>query len=151
MSQGFVLLVEDDPNQVELAKRAFSKQGLTDVLDRLVVTRDGQEALDYLLGTGQYAHRDPTVLPEFVLLDVRLPKLSGLEVLKRIRSEERTKLLPVIVYSSSEQDPDVRSAYELGSNSYITKPSDFKRFSEAMRALGWFWLEWNVPPPPPSA
>ncbi len=121
MSQGFVLLVEDDPNQVELAKHAFSKQGLTDILNRLIVTHDGQEALDYLLGTGQYAHRDPTILPEFVLLDVRLPKLSGLQVLKRIRSEERTKLLPVIVYSSSQQDPDVRSAYELGATA--TSPS----------------------------
>lgn len=106
--------------------------------------------MEFLSATGRYAHRDPARLPEFVLLDVRLPKLTGLEVLERIRSEEPTKLLPVIVYSSSKEDLDVRRAYELGGNSYIAKPSDFEKFSEDMRSLGWFWLESNVSPPPPA-
>lgn len=143
-----VLLVDDSPSEVELALRAFRKQGITDVVDEVVVARDGEEALDYLLCRGEHVERNPDEVPEFVLLDVKLPKLSGVEVLERIRANERTRLLPVIMYSSSGEDEDVRAAYERGANSYVTKPSNFQRFSEAMHSLGWYWLEWNVCPPP---
>jgi len=142
-----VLLVEDEPNDVELALRAFEEQGITSEIDEVVVARDGQEALDYLFCEGNYAGRNPKEAPEFALVDVKLPKLNGVEVLERVRSDARTKLLPVILYSSSGEEGDVRAAYERGANSYITKPSDFERFSEAMGSLGWYWLEWNVGPP----
>lgn len=148
MNHTSVLLVDDDPGEVELALRAFRKQGVTDAVDELVIAQDGEKALDYLFCRGAHAERDPSDLPEFVLLDVKLPKLNGMEVLERIRANERTKLLPVIMYSSSGEVEDVRTAYERGANSYVTKPSNFYRFSEAMRSLGWYWLEWNVCPPP---
>lgn len=147
MSDRAVLLVEDQPNEVELTFRAFRRQGLSEELDRIVVARDGEEALDYLFARGEHSGRDPGDLPEFVLLDVNLPKLTGPEVLERIRADERTKLVPVIMYSTSDGDPYVRAAYEAGANSYVTKPSNLDRFSEAMRSLGWYWLEWNEPPP----
>lgn len=148
MTNTSVLLVDDDPDEVQLALRAFQKQGITDAVDEVVVARNGEEALDYLFGRGQHAERNPANVPEFVLLDVKLPKLNGVEVLERIRADERTRLLPVILYSSSGEDEDVKAAYEAGANSYVTKPSNFRRFSEAMRSLGWYWLEWNVVPPP---
>jgi two-component system, response regulator len=148
MKRTSVLLVDDDPAEVELALRAFRKQGIADEVDEVAVARDGEEALDYLFCRGTHAERDPSAAPEFVLLDVKLPKLNGVEVLERIRADERTKLLPVVMYSSSGEDEDVRTAYEAGANSYVTKPSNFERFSEAMRSLGWYWLEWNVCPPP---
>lgn len=148
MNNTSVLLVDDDPSEVELALRAFRKQGITGMVDEVAVARDGEEALDYLFCSGKYVERDPADVPEFVLLDVKLPKLTGVEVLERIRADERTKLLPVVMYSSSGEDEDVRAAYEAGANSYVTKPSNFERFSEAMRSLGWYWLGWNVHPPP---
>ncbi len=146
MSDRIVLLVEDDPDQVTLALRAFRKHGVTDAVDDIVVMRDGAEALDYLLGTGAYAGRDANETPEFVLLDVNLPKMSGLEVLRRLRADERTELLPVILYSSSDERADVVEGYRSGANSYVAKPSDFNTFSEVMRTLGWYWLEWNKAP-----
>ncbi len=146
MSDRTVLLVEDDPDQVLLALRAFRKHGVADEVDDIVVMRDGAEAVDYLFGTGDYAGRDPSATPEFVLLDVNLPKMSGLEVLRRLRADERTELLPVILYSASDEREDVLEGYRSGANSYITKPADFDSFSEAMRTLGWYWLEWNQVP-----
>jgi len=146
MSGRTVLLVEDDPNQVTLALHAFRKHGIADEVDDIVVMRDGAEAVDYLFGTGAYAGRDASATPEFVLLDVNLPKMSGTEVLKHLRADERTELLPVILYSASDERKDVVEGYRSGANSYISKPSDFDRFSEAMRTLGWYWLEWNETP-----
>jgi two-component system response regulator len=145
MSDRTILLVEDDPDQVTLALRAFKKSGITDEVD-VVVARDGVEALGYLFGTGSQADRDTSAVPEFVLLDVNLPRMNGLEVLGRLRADERTELLPVILYSSSGEHEDVVEGYRLGANSYVTKPSDFGKFSEAMRTLGWYWLEWNESP-----
>jgi two-component system response regulator len=146
LSDKTVLLVEDDPDQVMLALRAFKKHGIADEVDDIVVARDGAEAVDYLFGTGAYAGRDASAMPEFVLLDVKLPKMSGLEVLRRLRADERTQLLPVILYSASDEREDVLEGYRSGANSYVTKPSDFKKFSEVMRTLGWYWLEWNQTP-----
>ncbi len=145
MSDRTILLVEDDPDQVALALRAFRKSGITDEVD-VVVARDGVEALEYLFDTGDHADRDASAAPEFILLDVNLPRMNGLEVLGRLRADERTELLPVILYSSSGEHEDVVEGYRLGANSYVTKPSDFGRFSQAMRTLGWYWLEWNETP-----
>jgi two-component system response regulator len=137
-----ILLVEDDPNQVLLALRAFKKSGITEEVE-VVVRHSGEEALEYLFET---ASKEGSAMPEFVLLDVQLPKMSGMEVLKRLRCEERTELLPVVLYSSSGKHGDVVEGYRSGANSYVTKPNDFESFSRAMRALGWYWLEWNQVP-----
>jgi two-component system response regulator len=137
-----ILLVEDDRDQVVLAMRALRKHGIVDKVDDLVVAQSGEEAIDHLLGEG--SERDKVVMPEFVLLDVHLPVMDGLEVLKRLRDDERTHLLPVILFSSSKEH--VIQGYELGANSYITKPANFERFSEAMRYLGWYWLDYNESP-----
>jgi two-component system response regulator len=112
-----------------------------------VVCRDGAEALDYLFGTGKYEHRAAEPLPQLVLLDLKLPKLDGTEVLRRIRAHERTRFLPVVVLTSSKEDRDVLESYNLGANSYVRKPVDFTEFLEAVRTLGLFWLVLNVPPP----
>jgi two-component system, response regulator len=146
MSDRIVLLVEDDPDQVTLALRAFRKHGVADAVDDIVVMRDGAEALDYLLGTGAYAGRDASETPEFVLLDVNLPKLDGHQVLERLREDERTHLVPVVLFSSSNEHKDVVKGYELGANSYVTKPANFDKFSEAMQYLGWYWLNFNETP-----
>jgi two-component system, response regulator len=141
-----ILLVEDDEDQVVLAMRALRKHGIVEEVDEVVVAGDGEEALDYLFAKGTYAGRDPDVVPEFVLLDLKLPKVDGLEVLERMREDERTKLVPVIVVSSSREHADVVAGYELGANSYVAKPANFERFSEAMRYLGWYWLNYNETP-----
>lgn len=147
MDRSVVLLVEDDPRELELALHAFEERGISGEVDEVVVVRDGQEALEYLFGEGDHAgRRDPAEMPEFVLMDVHLPKLTGLEVLERIRADERTRLLPVILFSSSGENRDVRRAYETGANSYVTKPMNFGRFSEAIDSVGWYWLEWNENP-----
>lgn len=135
-----ILLVEDDEDQVRLAMRALRRHGVADEVDEVVVAGDGEEALDYLFGTGP---RD-RIVPEFVLLDVNLPKIDGLRVLERLRADERTELLPVILFSSSNKD--VVEGYRLGANSYVTKPANFDEFSEAMRYLGWYWLNFNETP-----
>jgi len=137
-----ILLVEDDPDQVLLALRAFKKSGITEEVE-VVVRHSGEEALDYLFETGS---KGGSAMPKFVLLDVQLPKMSGMEVLKRLRCEERTELLPVVLYSSSGEHGNVVEGYRSGANSYVTKPKDFESFSRAMRALGWYWLEWNQAP-----
>ena len=146
MSKRTILLVEDDQDQVLLAMRALRKHGIVAEVDEVIVARDGEEALDYLLGDAGHAGREEALTPEFVLLDVNLPKLDGLQVLERLRGDERTKILPVILFSSSRQHEDVVEGYKLGANSYVAKPANFERFSEAMRYLGWYWLNFNETP-----
>ena len=146
MSDRTILLVEDDENQVLLAMRALRKHGIVKEVDEVVVAGDGEEALDYIFGTGSYAGRDTDVMPEFVLLDVKLPKVDGLQVLERLRDDERTALLPVILFSSSREHEDVVAGYRLGANSYVAKPANFEKFSEAMQYLGWYWLSFNETP-----
>jgi two-component system, response regulator len=144
VSEKTILLVEDDQDQVRFAMRALRKHGIAEEVDEVVVAGDGMEALDYLFGEGPHAGRDTTTMPEFVLLDVHLPKINGLEVLERLRENERTALLPVILFSSSREE--VAQGYRLGANSYVTKPVNFDRFSEAMQYVGWYWLNFNESP-----
>ena len=144
MSRKTILLVEDDQDQVVLAMRALRKHGIVAEVDEVVVAETGEEAVDYLFGEGPHDGRDTAIMPEFVLLDVHLPKMDGLEVLGRLRGDGRTRLLPVILFSSSNEH--VVEGYELGANSYVTKPDNFERFSEAMRYLGWYWLDYNESP-----
>ena len=144
MNEKVVLLVEDNPDDVELTLRAFRKNNL---LNEVIVANDGVEALDYLFGAGAYAGRDLSLLPQLVLLDLKLPKIDGLEVLRRIREDERTKLLPVVVLTSSKEEQDLMQSYALHANSYIRKPVDFDRFIESVRQLGLYWLVLNEAPP----
>jgi CheY-like chemotaxis protein len=139
-----ILLVEDNPDDVDLARRAFKKSNL---LNEIVVAGDGVEALDYLFGGGAFAGRDPSRMPAIVLLDLKLPKVDGLEVLRRLRAHERTRYVPVVILTSSAEERDVVESYKLGCNSYIRKPVDFVQFTEAVRQLGLYWLLLNEPPP----
>jgi CheY-like chemotaxis protein len=139
-----ILLVEDNPSDINLTKRAFEKGHIT---NNLVVAEDGQEALDYIFGNGIYANRDTSQLPTLILLDLKLPKISGLEVLKRIRAADIIKRLTVVILTSSKEDEDVAASYDLGVNSYIRKPIDFNQFVEAIKYLGLYWLVINEPPP----
>jgi len=139
-----ILLVEDNPSDVDLTKRAFEKKNL---LNTLVVVHDGQEALDYLFGVGPYAGRNIADLPACVLLDLKLPKVDGVSVLKTIKTDARTRMIPVIVLTSSNEPRDVLTCYDLGTNSYIRKPVDFDEFVEAVSHLGLYWLMLNQPPP----
>ena len=138
-----VLLVEDNQDDELLTIRAFRKNRIT---NEVAVVRDGAEALDYLHGTGDFSGKEPPPLPECVLLDLNLPKVSGLQVLKKIREHSRTKLLPVIVLTSSKEERDLVESYKLGANSYIRKPVDFEQFIEAVRQLGLYWLVLNESP-----
>jgi two-component system, response regulator len=144
MKEKFILLVEDDPNDEELALIAIKN---SNILNQVVVARDGVEALDYLFAKGKYAGRDPSLLPQVILLDLRLPKLGGLEVLKRLRSERLTRLVPVVVLTSSSEEEDVIASYQLGANSYVRKPVEFQLFADAVRQLGLYWLLLNESPP----
>lgn len=137
-----ILLVEDNPDDEALALRAFSKNRIA---NPVVVTRDGVEALDYLFCTGTHASRHDTLMPAFVLLDLKLPRIDGLEVLRRIRADERTVLLPVVILTTSKEPQDISEAYRLGANSYIRKPVDFERFLHAVGQLGLYWLSLNEP------
>jgi CheY-like chemotaxis protein len=139
-----ILLVEDNADDEELTIRALKKNNVT---NNLAVARDGVEALDYIFGTGAYAGRDIARLPGLVLLDLKLPKIDGLEVLRRIRADERTRRIPVTVLTSSKEEQDVIKSYDLGANSYIRKPVDFAQFTEAVRQLGIYWLMLNEAPP----
>jgi two-component system response regulator len=145
MNSKNILLVEDNPSDVKLTKRALEQNQIT---NELIVTEDGQEALDYLFGTGQYAGRDIQNLPAVVLLDLKLPKIEGLEVLQKIRAHELTRLIPVVILTSSSQEEDMIASYNLGANSYIRKPVNFQQFTDAVRTLGMYWLLLNEPPPP---
>ena len=138
-----ILLVEDNPQDAELAIRALKKRNLA---NNLVHVADGQEALDFLFGTGPHAGRDIHDQPKVVMLDLKLPKLDGIEVLRQLRADPRTKLLPVVVLTSSREESDVIQTYELGANSYIVKPVDFENFSEAVSKLGLYWLLMNEQP-----
>ena len=135
-----ILLVEDNPDDEALTLRAFNKNRIG---NQVVVARDGVEALDYLFGNGQHAGRDLSVMPAVVLLDLKLPRIDGLEVLRRIRADQRTALLPVVVLTTSREPLDLAQAYRLGANSYIRKPVDFDRFERAIGLIGHYWLELN--------
>jgi len=138
-----VLLVEDNSSDAELTVRALKKNNLT---NRLQIARDGVEALDFLFARGAFANRVGSQLPKVVLLDMKLPKMSGLEVLAAIRTDERTKVLPVVMLTSSKQEPDIQRCYALGVNSYIVKPVDFEAFAHAVTQAGLYWLLVNQPP-----
>ena len=140
---GRILLVEDDPRDVELTMTALQEYNLS---NEVVVARDGEEALDFLYSRGQFAERD-SERPAVVLLDLKLPKVNGLEVLQQVRSDPRLKLLPVVVLTSSHEERDLVSSYELGVNAYVVKPVDFHAFVNAVRELGVFWALINEPPP----
>jgi len=139
-----ILLVEDNPDDEALTMRALVKNN---VVNKIVVVRDGVEALDYLFGTGAYAGRNTNAMPQVILLDLKLPKLDGMEVLRRLRADPRTELLPVIILTSSREEQDLIKGYKLGANSYIRKPVDFPQFADAIRQLKLYWLVINEPPP----
>ena len=139
-----ILLVEDNADDVELTLRAFRSNPLG---NKIIVARDGLEALDYLRGTGAYAGRDPADQPQVVLLDLNLPAIDGLEVLRRIRADDRFRRLPIVILTSSNEDSDKLAGYGLGANSYVRKPVDFRQFSEAVTRLGLYWVLVNQPPP----
>jgi CheY-like chemotaxis protein len=139
-----IMLVEDNPDDEALTLRALRKNNIQ---NDVVVARDGVEALDYLWGTGRYAERDPRIRPEIILLDLKLPKIDGLEVLRRLRADERTQFIPVVVLTSSKEEQDLLNSYSSGCNSYIRKPVDFVQFVEAVRQLGVYWLDLNEAPP----
>lgn len=147
MAEKHVLLVEDNPDDEALTMRALKK---AHILNPVVIVRDGAEAVEYLLCTGRYADRDPTDTPQVILLDLNLPLIGGLEVLRRIRTDPHARLLPVVVLTSSKEEEDLIASYSLGANSYVRKPVDFGEFAEAVRKLGLFWLLVNESPPPPS-
>ncbi len=138
-----ILLVEDSPQDAELTIRALKKRNLA---NHLVHVADGQEALDFLFCTGAYAQRPPCEQPKVVMLDLKLPKVSGIEVLRKLRADERTKLLPIVIMTSSREDSDVIESYKLGANSYVVKPVGFENFAEAVSNLGLYWLLLNQPP-----
>ena len=139
-----ILLVEDNPKDEELTLRALKK---SNVLNPVVIAREGVEALDYMFARGAHANRDPAAMPQVILLDLKLPKIDGLEVLKALRANEFTKLLPVVVLTSSVEEQDLISSYSLGANSYVRKPVDFAQFLEAVRQLGLYWLIMNETAP----
>jgi two-component system response regulator len=138
-----ILLVEDNPDDVELTMRAFRKNNIA---NRVVVAHDGVEALDYLFGKGAYTNRDTREMPRLILLDLKLPRLDGLQVLERLRADDRTKLTPVVILTSSKEEQDLLSGYRFGANSYVRKPVDFNQFVEAVHNIGLYWLLINELP-----
>ncbi len=144
MNNKTILLIEDNPSDIDLTKRALEKGR---ILNNLVVVSDGQEALDYLFGMGAYASRDTSDFPTLTLLDLKLPKVSGLDVLRKIRTEACTRRMPVVVLTSSREEQDMAASYDLGVNSYIRKPVDFEQFVHSVSQLGLYWLVLNEEPP----
>ena len=144
MAEKVILLVEDNPDDEKLTVRALKKNN---IVNDVVVARDGVEALEYLFGTGAHAGRDINDLPALVLLDLKLPRLDGHEVLRQLRANERTKRLPVVILTSSKEEQDLITSYNQGANSYVRKPVDFTQFTEAVRQLGMYWLVLNETPP----
>jgi CheY-like chemotaxis protein len=144
MRDKIILLVEDNPDDELLTLRALRKNN---VLNKVVVARDGVEALDYLFGTGRHSGRDIAVMPQLILLDLKLPKIDGLEVLKRLRADERTRLLPVVILTSSREEQDMLDGYGFGANSYVRKPVNFEQFVQAVEQLKLYWLILNEAPP----
>lgn len=140
MNNKIILMVEDNRDDVDLTLRALQKNHIA---NQVVVARDGAEALDYLFGRGAYQGRDPCDTPQVILLDLNLPKVGGLEVLRRLRADERTRLAPVVILTSSKEEQDMLQSYTLGANSYVRKPIDFVQFSDAVRQLGLYWLLLN--------
>ena len=144
MNSNCILLVEDNPSDVRLTRRALQQ---SHIANPLVVAEDGREALDYLFALGAHESRDVADLPRLVLLDLKLPRVDGLEVLRQLRANEHTRLVPVVILTSSQEQQDILAGYDLGANSYVRKPVDFTRFAEAVRTLGLYWLLLNEPPP----
>lgn len=144
MEDKMILLVEDNPDDEFLTVRALKKNNIG---NRIVIVRDGVEALDFLFCTGDYASREPRDLPQLILLDIKLPKMDGLEVLRRVRADERTRLLPIVILTSSKEELDLIESYKNGANSYVRKPVDFNQFMEAVHELGMYWLVINETPP----
>ncbi|MBW4682128.1 MAG: response regulator [Microcoleus vaginatus WJT46-NPBG5] len=144
MENKIILLVEDNPDDQVLTLRALRK---SNIANEVIVVNDGVEALDYLFGTGTYAGRDTSFMPQLILLDLKLPKLDGLQVLQRLRAEKRTQLLPVVVLTTSREEQDIIKSYSLGANSYVRKPVDFTEFAQAVQQLGLYWLLLNEAPP----
>lgn len=139
-----ILLVEDNPQDIELTLRTLKKKNIA---NRIQIVKDGAEALEYIFATGAYADRDITERPKLILLDLKLPKVNGLELLQKIKTDERTKVIPVVVLTSSKEEQDIIESYRLGVNSYITKPVDFEKFSQVIENTGLYWLLINEPPP----
>lgn len=144
MNNKTILLVEDNPDDETLTLRAFRK---ANIVNEVVVARDGAEALDYLFGTGKYAGRDPRERPAVILLDLKLPKIDGIEVLRRLRADDRTRLTHVVIITTSREEQDVIRGYELGANSYICKPVNFEEFAKVAQQIGLYWLVLNEPVP----
>lgn len=144
MKDKIILLVEDNPDDVDLTIRAFKKNNIK---NEVIVAHDGTEALDYLSGSGKFAGRDTAIMPILILLDIQLPKMNGHEVLRKIRENEKTKLIPVVILTSSKEENDLQSSYKNGCNSYVQKPVDFAEFNQAIQNLGIYWLLLNEPPP----
>lgn len=144
MEDKMILLVEDNPDDEALTLRALKKNNIG---NKVFVVHDGAEALDFLFCTGTYANRDPHEMPQLTLLDLKLPKVDGLEVLRRLRADERTRLLPIVILTSSNEEQDLIVGYKIGANSYVRKPVDFNQFVEAVRNLGLYWLVLNEAPP----
>ena len=143
MEEKIILLVEDNADDEELTIRTLQKNHLK---NKIVVVRDGVEALDYLFGTGEYKDRDLSVLPVLIMLDIKLPKLNGLEVLKRIKTDPRTKFIPIVILTSSDEEKDLVESYQLGANSYVRKPVDFSEFQNSVRQLALYWVLLNESP-----
>lgn len=144
MKDKVILMVEDNPRDEALTVRALRK---SNIVNEVVVARDGVEALDYLFGTGAYEGRDTSIVPQLILLDLKLPRMDGLQVLRSLRADDRTRRLPVVVFTSSSEEEDMIKSYDLGANSYVRKPVDFEQFSEATRQLGMYWLILNQAAP----
>ncbi len=144
MSEKVILLVEDHSDDEELTMRALGKNN---ILNKVVIARDGVQALEYVFGTGAYAGRDMNEMPQLILLDLKLPKIDGLEVLRRLRADERTRFLPIVILTSSKEEQDLLKSYKLGANSYVRKPVDFVEFTQAVQQLGLYWLILNESAP----